>query len=60
MVEKLSWEDEYNITIDLIVNEFNCEYAGCGSHQMELTVKTTLDDLQNLYEKLKRVKGINN
>ena len=38
---------DYDNTLKIIVNEFKCEYAYCGSHQMELQINIDKEELIN-------------
>lgn len=58
MTNKLTFEEQYEIKTSFVVEEFSCDYAGCGSHKMELNITADLEALQDLYEKLSKIKGI--
>lgn len=54
VIEKV--EEPNKNEFKLIVNSFKCEYAGCGSHQMELTVNMDDDNIFNLSKQLDEIK----
>lgn len=58
--EPLTYEEEYEIKVNLEVEKFECEYAGCGTHKMKLKVQISLEDLQQLFDDIKKCKGIQN
>ena len=50
---------EYDLDITLILNEFKVEYAWCWTHQMQITWKIDLDNLQKLFNNIKNIEWIN-
>ena len=56
--DELTYEQEYNVPIEIVLDSFNVKYAECGSHQILVTGRTELSNLQTLYEQLKKIKGI--
>lgn len=56
--KELTFEEIYEIKLDFVVNEYKCVYAGCGSHKMEIQAEFELEELQELYDKIGKVKGI--
>ncbi len=54
----LTYEEQYEVPIELLLESFSVEYGGCGSHQMKITAVTKLSNLQELYQRLKEIKGI--
>jgi hypothetical protein len=49
---------EYDIEIEMILNNFNCEYFNCGSHKMIVKAEMDLEELQELYNRIKKIEGI--
>jgi hypothetical protein len=49
--EKMEWEED----IEIQVNEFAVEYAGCGSHQMLIKLRMGKDNMEILRDKLIRL-----
>jgi len=47
----MDWEGNVEIT----VNEFFVEYAGCGSHQMDIHIKMDYENMKVLRDKLTRI-----
>lgn len=45
--------DDYFRLIDVEVNSYTAEYAGCGSHLIKLRLKLSHDELTRLYHSLK-------
>ena len=41
---------EYDNKLKIIVNDFKCDYAGCGSHQMELEITIDKENLIKFLE----------
>jgi len=58
MNKDLTYEEQYDLPVEIILSEFGVEYYTCGSHQLRVTGKTELENLQNLYDNLKILKGI--
>lgn len=56
--EELTFDEKYKIEVSLVVNQFSVEYAGCGTHQLEIEAEFELKELQDLFDKLKIIKGI--
>ena len=54
VVKKL--EEPAKNKLIIVVNSFTCEYAGCGSHQMELNVDMDIDDIDQLSKQLDKMK----
>ena len=42
----------YDNILRIIVNDFKCKYAGCGSHQMELQININKEDLINFLNRI--------
>jgi hypothetical protein len=57
-MNELTYKQEYEVPVELVVNSYKCEYHGCGSHQMFLTTEMSLEEVQNLYDKIKKVPGL--
>lgn len=45
--------DRHKVTVE--VDQFTAEYAGCGSHHLELVLDTDRISLAPLYEQLKTI-----
>lgn len=45
--------DDYFRLIDVEVDSYTAEYAGCGSHLIKLRLKLSHDELSKLYHSLK-------
>lgn len=56
--EKLTLEERYKIPINMVVETLNVEYFQCGSHKLYVKAITDLENLQELYNSIKNVKGI--
>lgn len=56
--QTFTYEELYEIPLEVIANSFHTEYAGCGSHQMSLKLELSLDEAQDLYDRLVELKGI--
>jgi len=50
--------EEYNLILSIVVNKFECEYAWCWSHQQILECNIDLQDIQKLYNDIKKIKWI--
>ena len=58
MSNDLTFDEKYNVPIEIVLDEFAVEYADCGSHQLRLRGKTNLGELQAVYKYLTTLKGI--
>lgn len=58
MNEDLTYEEQYNVPVNIILTDFTAEYYRCGSHQLAVSGETELEHLQELYDYLKTVRGI--
>jgi len=47
----MDWQGNIEITVD----EFFVEYAGCGSHRMDICIKMDYDNMKSLRDKLTRI-----
>lgn len=57
-MSELTFDEKYNVPVEIVLGEFSVEYAGCGTHELLLKGKTSLEALQTFYDYLTTVKGI--
>ena len=57
-MDELTFDEKYNIEVNLIVDSFSCQYHECGSHQLKIKAILELEELQSLYNSIKKIKGI--
>lgn len=58
MKEELTHQEQYELKLKIIANSYKAEYAGCGTHQIELDLNLGLDEMQNILEQILKIKGI--
>lgn len=56
--DDLTYEQEYEVPVELTLNTFSVEYAGCGSHELRVKAVTSLKNVQALFNSLREIPGI--
>jgi len=49
------WRKGDDLPLILVVNKYSCDYAGCGSHQMELKVTMNLEEIILLLKQIEKL-----